>query len=70
MKNSKPGDNVPLDETLSIHIFDIGEGLDFLLLDEVVCADEESSLVPYSSGKGSHYIQAPLSKWLKARQRI
>ena len=62
MKNSKPGDNVPLDETLSIHIFNIGEGLDFLPLDEVVCADEESSLVPYSLGKGFHYIQVPLSE--------
>jgi len=70
VRNSKPGDNVLPNESLSIHISNVGEGLDFHLLGKVVWADEEPSSVSYGSGKGSHYIQAPLSKWLGARQRI
>ena len=70
MRNSKPGDNVPPDEPLSIHIPNVGKGLSFHQLDKVIRADEEPSSVPYSSGKGSHYIQAPLSEWPGARQRI
>ena len=70
MRNSKPGDNVPLDESLSIHISDVGKGLNFQLLGKVVRAYEEPSLVSYSLRKGSHYIPAPLSVWPGARQRI
>ena len=70
MRNSKLGDNVPPDESLSIHISDVGEGLGFHLLGKVVRADEEPSLVSYGPGKEAHYIHAPLSEWLGARQRI
>ena len=67
MRNSKPDDNVPPNESLSIHVPDVGEGLVFHPLGKVVRADEEPSLVPYGPGKGSHYIQAPLSEWPRAR---
>ena len=70
MRNSKPGDNVPPDKSLSIHILDVGKGLGFHSFGEVVRANEEPSSVPYSSGKGSHYIQALLGKRPGARQRI
>ena len=70
MRNSKPGDNVSPDESLRIHVPEISEGLSFHPLGKVICVDNEPSLVPYSSGKGSYYIQAPLSEWPGARQRI
>ena len=69
MRNSKPGDNVPLDESLSIHVLDVDKGLGFHPFGKVVRADEKPSSVPYGSGKGSHYIQAPLNEWPGARQR-
>ena len=36
MRNSKPSDNVPPDESLSIHIPDVGKGLGFHPLGIVV----------------------------------
>ena len=53
VRNSKPGDNVPLDEPLSIHVPNIGKGLGFHPLGKVVRADEEPFLVPYGLGKGT-----------------
>ena len=70
MRNSKLGDNVPPNEPLSIHVPNIGKELGFHPLGKVVRADEEPSSIPYGSGKGSHYIQAPLSEWPRVRQRI
>ena len=70
MRNSKPSDNVPLDESLSIHVPGVGKGLGFHPLGKVVRVDDEPSSVPYSSGKGSHYIQALLGEWPGARQKI
>ena len=67
MRHSKLGDNVLPDEPLSIHVPDISKRLDFHPLGKVVRADEEPSSVSYSSGKGSYYIQALLSKRPRAR---
>ena len=62
MRNSKPSNNVPQDESLRIHVLDVSEGLDFHPFGNVVCANEEPSSVPYSPEKRFHYIQALLSE--------
>ena len=57
-------------ESFSIHVPDIGKGLNFHQFGKVVCADEEPPSVPYNSGKMFHYIQAPLNERPRARQWI
>ena len=46
MRNSKPSDNIPLDESFSIQVPNIGKGLGFHPFGKVVHDNEEPSSVP------------------------
>ena len=53
-----------------VHIFDISQGLSFHSLRKIVCGHYHVSPIPRSSRERPNYVQSPLSKWPKARNRV
>ena len=70
MKNPKSGDNIFLNKSLGIHVPDICQWFSFNPLGEVIRADQQPSLIPYCLRERPYSIQVPLSKRLRAGQRI
>ena len=64
-RDSKPSDNIFPNESLSIHFPNIRQWFIFNPFGEVVCADQQISLIPCCPGRRTYNVQAPLSKWLK-----
>ena len=62
MRDPKLGDNVFLDKLLSIHISDVRQWFSFDPFGEIICADQQISLVTYYFGKRANNIQALLCK--------
>ena len=67
MRDPKPGDNIFPDKFLGIHLSDVRQGLDFNPFDEIVCADQQISLVTCCFRKRTNNIQAPLCKQPRTR---
>ena len=70
MGDPKPSDNIFPNKSLGIHIRDICQWFNFNPLSEVICADQQPFLIPCCLRERSYNIQAPLSKWPRAGQRI
>ena len=66
MRDPEPGDNVFPDKFLGVHISDVCQGLGFNPFDEIVCANQQISLVTCCFGERANDIQAPLCKWPRA----
>ena len=56
MRDPKLGDNVFLDKLLSIHISDVRQWFNFDPFGEIICADQQISLVTYYFGKRANNI--------------
>ena len=70
MRDPKSGDNIFLNKSLGIHVFDICHWFSFKPLGEVICADQQPSLIPCYLRERPYNIQALLSKKPRAGQMI
>ena len=69
-RNYKSGYNILPNKLLCINISNVGQWLSFNPLCEVISSNQKPSPVPHSPEEWSHNIQAPLSEWPWAWQRI
>ena len=58
VKDPKLKDNVFPNKSLSIHIIDICQWFSFNPLDQVICVDQQLSLIPYCLRERPYNIQA------------
>ena len=66
MGDPKLSDNIFSNESLGIYIFDICQWFIFDPLGEVICVDQQPSLIPCCLRERSYIVQALLSKWPRA----
>ena len=69
-RDSKPSDNIFPNKSLGIHVSDFCQWFSFNPFGEVICADQQISLVPCCLRERAYNVQAPLSKWPRSGQRI
>ena len=62
-RDSKPSENIFPNESFGIDVPDIRQWFNFNPFGEVVCVDQQVSLIPCCPGEGTYNVQAPLSKW-------
>ena len=67
MRDPELGDNIFLDKLLSIHISDVHQWFSFDPFGEIICADQQISLVTYYFRERANNIQAILCKWPRTR---
>ena len=70
MRDLESCNNVPLEEFLSIHISDVGQWLSFDPFGEVICADQQISLISCYFEEGAYNVQAPPGEWPWIGQRV
>ena len=70
MWDPKPSDNIFPNKSLGIHVPIICQWFSFNRLSEVICTDQQPSLIPCCLRERSYDIQASLSKWSRVGQRI
>ena len=66
MRDSEPSDNIFPNKFFGVHISNVRQGLGFNPFGEIVCADQQISLVTCCFGERANNIQASLCKWPRA----
>ena len=69
-RDSKSSDNIFPKKSLGIYVLDICKWFNFNSFGEVICTDQQISLIPCCLREGLYNIQAPLSKRPRAGQMI
>ena len=70
MRDPESCNNVSPDEFLSIRISNVGQWLSFDSFGEVICADQQISLISCYLRKRAYNIQAPLGERLWTGQMV
>ena len=70
IRDPKLSDNILPNKSLGIQVPDIDQWFNFNPLGEVICVDRQIPLIPNCPKERTHNVQALLSEWLRAGQRI